>query len=632
MPREPSFTNAELGILVHYMDKYLPDRLRDRVDSAFRRRVLERIACKMQRSTGITRTRRQILRRWSDLKRRESRLLQIFRAAVLNVSSTPRSGTTPEIIYNIISWSSTAHPSSFPAAYHTKKPRKAHCSRVALTTWFHKTILVMDLTTILLSVIIGIFLINVLYGRKSRIYQNFPPGPKPLPIMGNLHLLNLQKPYKTLMELSKKYGSVFTIHLGTEKVVVLCGYETVKDALVNYAEEFSERPIIPIFNEISKGNGLIFSHGENWKVMRRFTISTLRDFGMGKKSIESKIIEECDFLVQNLKSYKGKPFENSMIMNAAVANIIVSLLLGHRFKYEDPTLTKLIRLVNENIRLLASRMVMLHNVYPTVTRWLPGSHKTVSGNTIKMYQFIKETFTKRKDQLDVNDQRDLIDAFIVKQQEEKPNPGLYFHIDNLTALVSNLFGAGMETTSTTLRWGFLLMMKYPEIQKNVQNEIEKVIGSAQPQAAHRKQMPYTDAVIHEIQRFANIVPGNLPHATTQDVTFRGYFIPKGTHVIPLLTSVLQDKAYFERPEEFYPQHFLDSEGNFVKNEAFMPFSAGRRSCAGETLAKMELFLFFTVLMQKFTFQAPPGAELNLNTAVGFTSIPLLHEICALPRT
>ncbi|KAM4794903.1 PHD finger protein 11 [Rhinophrynus dorsalis] len=80
MPREPSFTNAELGILVHYMDKYLPDRLRDRVDSAFRRRVLERIACKMQRSTGITRTRRQILWRWSDLKRRESRLLQIFRA------------------------------------------------------------------------------------------------------------------------------------------------------------------------------------------------------------------------------------------------------------------------------------------------------------------------------------------------------------------------------------------------------------------------------------------------------------------------------------------------------------------------------------------------------------------------
>ncbi|PIO36694.1 hypothetical protein AB205_0049780, partial [Aquarana catesbeiana] len=86
-------------------------------------------------------------------------------------------------------------------------------------------------------------------------------------------------------------------------------------------------------------------------------------------------------------------------------------------------------------------------------------------------------------------------------------------------------------------------------------------------------MPYTDAVIHEIQRFSNIIPTNLPHATTQDVTFKGYFLPKGTYVIPLLASVLHDESHFEKPEEFYPQHFLDSKGNFLKKEAFLPFSA-----------------------------------------------------------
>ncbi|KAM4772431.1 cytochrome P450 2C31-like [Rhinophrynus dorsalis] len=287
----------------------------------------------------------------------------------------------------------------------------------------------------------------------------------------------------------------------------------------------------------------------------------------------------------------------------------------------------------------------LYNTYPSLMRWLPGSHKIINENAAETQSFIKETFTKHKDQLDINDQRNLIDAFLVKQLEvlipfnkytlyifqEQNNSGLYFHNDNLTILVSNLFAAGMETTSTTLRWGILLMMKYPEIQRNVQNEIEKVIGSAQPKAEHRKEMPYTDAVIHEIQRFANIIPTNLPHATTQDVTFRGYFLPKGTYVIPLLTSVLHDKAHFEKPEEFYPQHFLDSEGNFIKNEAFLPFSAGRRSCAGENLAKMELFLFFTRLLQSFTFQSPPGAKLDLTSAVGFTTPPLVHNICAVPR-
>ncbi|KAG8548603.1 hypothetical protein GDO81_024821 [Engystomops pustulosus] len=414
-------------------------------------------------------------------------------------------------------------------------------------------------------------------------------------------------------------------------MVLLCGYEAVKDALVNYAEEFSERPHIPIFHDITKGYGVIFSHGENWKVMRRFTLSTLRDLGMGRRTIEDKITEECEFLVKKFKSYGGKPFENTMIMNAAVANIIVSILLGHRFDYDDPVFLRLMSLINENIRLAGSPVVTLYNTFHSVMRWLPGAHRKVSENAEETKKFVTKTFTKHKEQLDVNDQRTLIDTFLVKQQEEKSEFASYFNNENLVMVVSNLFAAGMETTSTTIRWGLLLMMKYPEIQKNVQNEIEKVIGSSEPQSEHRKKMPYTDAVIHEVQRFANIVPTNIPHATTQDVTFRGYFIPKGTFVMPLLTSVLQDESYFEKPNEFYPKHFLDSKGNFVKNEAFLPFSAGKRSCAGENLAKMELFLFFTRLLQNFTFKAPPGAKLDLTPAVGFTTPPMPHLICAIPR-
>jgi cytochrome P450 family 2 subfamily K len=94
----------------------------------------------------------------------------------------------------------------------------------------------------------------------------------------------------------------------------------------------------------------------------------------------------------------------------------------------------------------------------------------------------------------------------------------------------------------------------------------------------RKNLPYTDAVIHETQRLANIVPMSIPHTTSQDVTFQGYFIKKGTDVLPLLTSVLRDESEWKSPHTFNPDHFLDEEGRFVKKDAFMPFSAGESHC------------------------------------------------------
>uniref|UniRef100_A0A452SNS7 Uncharacterized protein n=1 Tax=Ursus americanus TaxID=9643 RepID=A0A452SNS7_URSAM len=210
----------------------------------------------------------------------------------------------------------------------------------------------------------------------------------------------------------------------------------------------------------------------------------------------------------------------------------------------------------------------------------------------------------------------------------------YFSDENLVALVSNLFAAGTETTASTLRWALLLMMRYPEVQKKVCDEITKVVGSAQPRIAHRTQMPYTDAVIHEVQRFANILPTSLPHATTTDVMFKNYYIPKGTEVITLLTSVLRDQTQWEKPDTFNPEHFLSSTGKFIKKEAFMPFSLGPRMCAGESLAKMELFLFFTSLMQKFIFQPPPGVshlDLDLTPDIGFTTRPMPHKLRAVLR-
>ncbi|KAM9292163.1 uncharacterized protein RDI95_004276 [Morus bassanus] len=461
---------------------------------------------------------------------------------------------------------------------------------------------------------------------------SLPPGPRPLPLIGNLNVVDLKKPFQSLTELSKIYGNVFTVHFGPRKAVVLAGYETIKDALLNHAEEFGERAEIPIFRKMTQGNGIAFSHGELWKTMRRFTLSTLRDFGMGKRTIEIRILEEVNSLITYFESYHGKPFDTKMILNNAVSNVICSILFGERFEYDDPVFLTLLKLLNENTKLLGSPGVLLYNFYPSLG-FLSGASKTVLQNVSELNVFLQKLFQEHKEEFNENNLTGFVDAFLMKQQQESKKPHTMFNNGNLLFSTLDLFAAGTETTSTTVRWGLLLMMKYPEIQRKIQEEMNHVIEPGElPKLKDRKKMPYTDAVIHEIQRFANIVPMGVSRSTPTDVNFQGYVIPKGTEIIPLLTSALNDELHWKTPYQFNPSHFLDADGNFIRREAFIPFSIGRRACVGEGLAKMELFLFFAGLLRKFVFQTPPGvdtSDLDLTADVGFTLNPMPHLVCAI---
>ncbi|XP_056306066.1 cytochrome P450 2K1-like [Danio aesculapii] len=463
-----------------------------------------------------------------------------------------------------------------------------------------------------------------------------PPGPKPLPLLGNLLIIDLTRPFDTYFKLSKTYGNVFQVFLGPRKTVVLVGYKTVKEALVNYAEAFGDREIGPGFRTKNDEHGILFSNGENWKEMRRFALSNLRDFGMGKRGSEEKIIEEIHYVKGEFDKFEGKPFDTTQPVNYAVSNIISSIVYGSRFEYTDPRFTEMVDRANENLRLRGSISLLLYNIFPWLGPFLKNS-KVVVNNIIQRRTQITKLINALLETLNPHDPRGFVDSFLIRKlsDEESGKKHSYFHEKNLTMTVGNLFVAGTDTTGTTLRWGLMLMAKYPQIQDRVQEEIDRVIGGRQPVVEDRKKLPYTDAVIHEIQRLANVVPLSLPHKTSCDVTFNGYFIKKGTTVIPLLTSVLKDESEWEKPNSFYPEHFLDEKGQFIKRDAFMPFSAGRRVCLGESLARMELFLFFTSLLQSYRFTTPPGVsenELDLIGIVGITLNPSPHKLCAIRRS
>ncbi|XP_061901027.1 cytochrome P450 2K4-like [Entelurus aequoreus] len=462
---------------------------------------------------------------------------------------------------------------------------------------------------------------------------NEPPGPRPLPVLGNLLQLDLKRPYNTLVELSKKYGPVFTIYLGSKKVVVLAGYKTIKEALVNHADEFGERDVLRLVTQYNKGHGVLWSNGDSWKEMRRFALTNLRDFGMGRKVCEDKIIEECQHLMDVIRKFHGESFDTTQPINYAVSNIICSIVYGSRFEYDDPEFTAMVDGMNRKIQLAGSPSAQVFNMFPWLGKRLQ-QNKEFFRLTEDYSRKNLERFCRLKKSLNPLMCRSLVDAFFVRKQqlEESGSSNTHFHDENLMWTVQNLFAAGTDTTATTLRWALLLMAKYPNVQEQVREELHNIIGNRQVQVEDRKNLPFTDAVIHETQRVANIVPMALPHRTSRDVAFRGHFIKKGTAIYVLLMSVLYDEDEWEKPRSFHPAHFLDKDGKFVMRDAFMPFSAGRRVCLGESLARMELFIFFSTLLQHFRFSPPPGVSedhLDLTPRVGFTLSPTDHQLRAL---
>ncbi|XP_048846361.1 cytochrome P450 2K1-like isoform X2 [Brienomyrus brachyistius] len=447
-----------------------------------------------------------------------------------------------------------------------------------------------------------------------------PPGPRALPLIGNLLQLDLKRPHLSL----------------GKKVVVLAGYRTVREALVNHAVEFGDREMQPVFHDFSHEHGVLFANGDSWKEMRRFALSTLRDFGMGKRGIEEKIVEEIHYMTEVFANFTGKPFDTTEALNHSVSNIISSIVYGNRFEYDDPEFQKMVYLAKQRIKLTGDPAINLYNMFPRLRPWL--KVWTTLMNTIEVsLEQERGLIRKLQETLNSEDKRGFVDAFLLRQQEVKKSGeqvSQYYHEKNLLYTVSNLYAAGTDTTATTLRWGLLFMAKYPHIQDRVQEELDRVIGGRQTRVEDRKNLPYTDAVIHEIQRMGNIIPLNLPHVTSCDVVFQGYHIRKGTVIIPFLTSVLRDESEWESPNTFNPGHFLDDHGRFVKKDAFMPFSAGRRVCLGESLARMEIFLFFTSLLQKFRFTPPPGVsecDLDLTPTVGLVVSPPAHKLCAVSR-
>lgn len=456
--------------------------------------------------------------------------------------------------------------------------------------------------------------------------KRLPPGPRPIPIFGNLLELDLGNPLADLRRLSKQYGNVYSVFIGSKPAVVLHGFQAIKEALVNKAADFSGRPKDLMVNRavhpIAGADGVILAdYSSAWREQRRFGLMTLRNYGLGKDSMEQRILREVNTLLKLMEQSSGQTIKPQLIFHCAASNIISQILFAQHHDYEHEFMKFFVTLFHETSKIINGRWGMLYDSLPFIRRLpLPFRRafilfENAHERHVKIMDDNKKTRVPGKP-------RHLIDCYL-DELDKRGNDHSSFSEENLASLLLDFHFAGTDTTANTLLTAFLYLMNYPEVQERCQKEIEDVLdGKDQVSFEDRHEMHYTQAVLHEIQRMADTVPLSVFHTVTNNTELYGYSIPKGTLIIPNLSSTLTEEGYWKDPHHFNPQNFLNDEGQFVKPENFIPFSAGPRVCVGENLARMELFLTTVTLLRRFTFIWPEdGGEPDFTPVYGSTQTP-----------
>lgn len=475
----------------------------------------------------------------------------------------------------------------------------------------------------------------MLYWYRS---YNLPPGPWGVPLLGYLPFAWKKDFVLLATQLGKKYGNVFSLTSGTKVVIILNDYEAMKDAFVKQGTNFNGRPPgLKIFPGKTE-KGILMDEGESWQQHRRFVVSILRELGMGKQSIEPKIQEEIQHCVNEFEKFSGNAMDPKPVLEVSILNVIATMAFGKRFDYNDDKLKHMISLSEE-----VGKLVGTFRLQPVINAlmWIPFLSRLTG---ITRLQEIRREFEDFNYML-INSQKETpsedhgssyIGAYLkhrdnlIKQNGDEG----YFDVSYLEGTLSPLFTAGRETTSSTLRWAILYMVANPSVQSKVQTEIGNVVGSErQPSMNDRPLMPYTEATLMEIHRLGSVVPMSIVHSNMAEATILGQKIPKRCIVIPNLYAVHHNEKLWDDVKCFKPERFIDKNGLVQKSEYLIPFSIGKRACLAESLARMEVFLYFTSLLQRFTFcSETSNTNLSFEHESGIIRSPCSFKVRAIPNS
>ncbi|KAK4391928.1 cytochrome [Sesamum angolense] len=470
----------------------------------------------------------------------------------------------------------------------------------------------------LCTLILPLFPLIIHFLNSTTTTTNLPPGPKPLPLFGNWLQVGNDLNHRLIAAMSKTYGPVFLLKLGSRNLVVVSNPELANQVLHTQGVEFGSRPrnvVLDIFT--GNGQDMVFTiYGEHWRKMRR--IMTLPFFTNKVVQQYSDMWEdEMDLVLDDLRNNIDVSKEGVVIrrrLQLMLYNIMYRMMFDAKFESQnDPLFIEATKFNSERSRLAQSFDYNYGDFIPLLRPFLKGYLKKCRDLQSKRLAFFNSYVEKRRKVMAENGQnRKLscaIDHIIDAQMKGEISE------ENVLYIVENINVAAIETTLWSMEWAIAELANHPAIQCKIRDEISTVLKGQRVTESNLYQLPYLQATVKETLRLHTPIPLLVPHMNLEEAKLGGYTIPKESKVVVNAWWLANNPAWWKNPNEFRPERFMEEEGGTEAAVAggkvdfrFLPFGMGRRSCPGIILALPILGLVTAKLVSKFEIQAPPGVD------------------------
>ncbi|XP_026382195.1 cytochrome P450 71A9-like [Papaver somniferum] len=495
-------------------------------------------------------------------------------------------------------------------------------------------ILLLVFTTTLLLLILFVIIKNGETKGKWRL----PPGPRTVPFLGNLHQLGNDLPHISFKKLSDKYGSIMFLKLGSVPTLVVSSADVAKEIFKVHDVVFSSRPVLYAPKKLTYGcSDIAFApYGVYWREIRKTAILELLS---AKRILSYRAVrkDEVALLIDSIRksSSSSVPVNLSETFVCFMNNVVCQVAFGGVKYYlgesGDAGKTKFYVMLRELQNLFAGFSIA--DFFPLMG-WI---HKFngLDARIKKSYRKLDAFFNKvidehiNADKSSKPDVEDLVDALLFRSHKDDIQSATLVR-DQIKGILMDIFVAGTDTSAVTLVWTMTELMRNPTAMKRAQEDVRTKVGTKDyVEESDLHKLGYVTLVIKEALRLHPPLPLLLPRETREDCTIKGYNIPKKTRVIINAAAISKDSKYWEDPEKFRPERFLDYNVDARgQNFEFIPFGGGRRGCPGMNFSIVLVELVLANLLHCFDWKMPPGMkgeEIDMQEAYGLTphkKIPL----------